>query len=167
MTKIIDGLMKAIETVVTVLLGLEVITIVAQIFFRYVLRTPLSWSDQACRFGLVWIIMLGVPVMFNRKATVAFDLVFQKTKGKTRTIFEIFFDLCGMFFGITFFLCSLQYVQKSGKMSVPGFPGLKFWMLYSAEVVCGALLTIVMIKDLFIHITTLRKADLLDTIEES
>ena len=166
MTKIINGLMNAIETVVTILLGLEVITIVAQIFFRYVLRAPLSWSDQACRFGLVWIIMLGVPVMFNRKATVAFDLIFQKTTGKTRTIFEIFFDLCGLFFGITFFLCSLQYVQKSGKMSVPGFPGLKFWMLYSAEVSCGALLSVVMIKDLFIHILKLRKQDLPSNAKE-
>ena len=110
--------------------------------------------------------MLGVPVMFNRKATVAFDLIFQKTTGKTRTIFEIFFDLCGLFFGITFFLCSLQYVQKSGKMSVPGFPGLKFWMLYSAEVSCGALLSVVMIKDLFIHILKLRKQDLPSTAKE-
>ena len=166
MSKFIYGFMKVIETVVTILLGLEVITIVAQIFFRYVLRAPLSWSDQACRFGLVWIIMLGVPVMFNRKATVAFDLIFQKTTGKTRTVFEIFFDLCGLFFGITFFLCSLQYVQKSGKMSVPGFPGLKFWMLYSAEVACGVLLSIVMIKDLFIHIGELRKQDLPSTAKE-
>ena len=75
MIKLIDKLMKGIECLVTILLGLEVVVIVAQIFFRYVLRRPLSWSDQACRFGLVWIIMLGVPVMFHRKSTVSFDLI--------------------------------------------------------------------------------------------
>ena len=148
MIKLIDKLMKGIECLVTILLGLEVVVIVAQIFFRYVLRRPLSWSDQACRFGLVWIIMLGVPVMFHRKSTVSFDLIFQKTTGKTRKLFELFFYLCGLFFGVTFLLCSIQYVQKSGAMSVPGFPGLKYWMLYSAEVVCGALLSIVMLKDI-------------------
>ena len=123
MIKLIDKLMKGIECLVTILLGLEVVVIVAQIFFRYVLRRPLSWSDQACRFGLVWIIMLGVPVMFHRKSTVSFDLIFQKTTGKTRKLFELFFYLCGLFFGLTFLFCCFR-------LHMPLLPYISYWQLY-------------------------------------
>ena len=166
MVKIIDKFMEGVEALVTFLLGLEVVTIVAQIFFRYVLKDPLSWSDQACRFGLVWIIMLGMPVMFNRKATVCFDLIFQKTRGYTRKVFEILFDLCTMFFSVTFLLCSIQYVQKCGQQPVPGFPQLKYWMLYGAECVCGVLMIIVMLKDLIVGIVNFGKKTEAVTAEE-
>ncbi len=166
MAKIIDTFMEWVEKAVTLLLGLEVVTIVAQIFFRYILKNPLNWSDQACRFGLVWIIMLGFPVMFNRKATVCFDLIFAKTKGKLKKIFEIFFALCTLFFSATFLLCAVQYVQKCGAQSVPGFPGLKFWMLYGAEVVCGVLMSVVMLKEIGVIIANFNKPDEPKQIEE-
>ena len=166
MAKLIDKFMGWVEKLVTLLLGLEVITIVAQIFFRYILKDPLNWSDQACRFGLVWIIMLGFPVMFNRKATVCFDLIFAKTKGKLKKIFELFFALCTLFFAVTFLLCAVQYVQKCGAQSVPGFPFLKFWMLYGAEVVCGALMSIVMLKEIGVILANFNKPDEPKQIEE-
>ena len=166
MAKVIDKFMEWVEKLVTLLLGLEVVTIVAQIFFRYILKHPLNWSDQACRFGLVWIIMLGFPVMFNRKATVSFDLIFSKTKGKVRKIFEIFFSLCTLFFSVTFTLCSIQYVQKCGAQSVPGFPGLKFWMLYSAEIVCGVLISLVMLKQIGVIVAGFNRPDEIEKSEE-
>ena len=159
MEKAVNKLMNLIEILIIALLSLEVLVIVAQVIFRYIFRSPLSWSDQACRFGLVWIVMLGIPVMFHRKGTVAFDLIFSKTKGTTRKLFEIFFDICSAFLGITIFVCSIQYVQKCGGGSVPGCGALKFWMLYCSETVCGFLLILVCVKDILKGIRTFHEKD--------
>ena len=53
MEKAVNKLMNLIEILIIALLSLEVLVIVAQVIFRYIFRSPLSWSDQACRFGLV------------------------------------------------------------------------------------------------------------------
>ena len=149
MVKAVNAVMKGIDAFITALLCAEVVMVVMQIVSRYVFSNPLNWTDQMCRFVLVWIIMLGFPVIFNKKQTVAFDLVFGKTHGAVRYALEMFICVAGMFFAVIFFLCSIQYVQKSGHLSVPGFPWMKFYMLYSAEVIGSALLFVEMVKETY------------------
>lgn len=141
--------MKCVDALVTALLCAEVVIVVMQIVSRYVFSDPLSWTDQMCRFGLVWIVMLGFPVIFYKKQTVAFDLLFERVHGTTRHVLELFICICGIFFAIVFFICSVQYVQKSGYLPVSGFPWMKFWMLYISMVVSSVLLFIEMVKETY------------------
>ena len=75
MNKILDKVMDTVEVFITFLLGCEVIVVTAQIIWRYLFKSPLSWSDQMCRFGLQWIVMLGIPLIFHRKTAVVFDII--------------------------------------------------------------------------------------------
>lgn len=148
MIKVVDRLMKAVEVFVTSMLALMVCLVFIQIIWRYVLRSPLSWTDQTCRFILVWSIMLGIPVMFHKHNAVAFDAIFAKTKGGARKTLELLICILGAFFAATFFACAVDFVKKSGSLAVPGFPWMKYSMLYVSEVVGAALLFVVMIKQI-------------------
>ena len=50
MRKVVDGLMKVIQRIMGALLACAVLLVLVQVFFRYLLKAPLGWTDQLCRF---------------------------------------------------------------------------------------------------------------------
>lgn len=58
-----------------VCLGLMVVVILAQVFFRYVLNSALPWPEEASRFLMMWSTALMAPTAFRRGGFVAIDMV--------------------------------------------------------------------------------------------
>lgn len=59
------------------LIGLMVITILTQVFFRYVLNNALPWPDEAARFFMLWMTGFMAPIAFRRGGFVSIDIVVQ------------------------------------------------------------------------------------------
>src|SRR3546814_4840375 len=55
-----------IEIPVALLVIAEVIILFSGIFARYVLNTPLIWSDELASLLFLWLAMLGASVAFRR-----------------------------------------------------------------------------------------------------
>jgi TRAP-type transport system small permease protein len=58
-----------------VCLGLMVVAILAQVFYRYVLNNALPWPEEASRFLMLWSTGLMAPTAFRRGGFVAIDMV--------------------------------------------------------------------------------------------
>lgn len=58
-----------------VLMGLMVLAILIQVFFRYVLNNALPWPDEAARFAMLWLAGLLAPTAFRRGGFVAIDML--------------------------------------------------------------------------------------------
>ena len=99
-----------------------------------------------CRFGLQWIVMLGIPLIFHRKTAVVFDIIIGKITGMPRKVLDFVTCLIITFFAVVFLICSIDYIAKSGSMEVAGFPWMKNYMLYSSQTVGSTLLVITMVK---------------------
>jgi TRAP-type transport system small permease protein len=56
-------------------LGLMVVVILAQVFYRYVLNNALPWPEEASRFLMLWSTALMAPTAFRRGGFVAIDMV--------------------------------------------------------------------------------------------
>jgi TRAP-type C4-dicarboxylate transport system permease small subunit len=56
-------------------LGLMVVAILTQVFFRYVLGHALPWPEEASRFLMLWSTGLMAPTAFRRGGFVAIDMV--------------------------------------------------------------------------------------------
>ncbi|MEM7319170.1 MAG: TRAP transporter small permease [Pseudomonadota bacterium] len=54
--------------------GLMVLAILIQVFFRYVLNNALAWPDEAARFCMLWMMGLMAPTAFRRGGFVAIDM---------------------------------------------------------------------------------------------
>lgn len=54
---------------------LEVLT---EVFFRYILDTPLSWGGELSQTILVWITFIGAAVMLYRGEHMVIDLLVQR-----------------------------------------------------------------------------------------
>lgn len=56
-------------------LGLMVVVILLQVFFRYVVNNALPWPEEASRFLMLWSTGLMAPTAFRRGGFVAIDMV--------------------------------------------------------------------------------------------
>jgi TRAP-type C4-dicarboxylate transport system permease small subunit len=55
-------------------LAIMVCLILAQIVFRYLTPNALNWSEEAARFGMLWMTGLMAPLAYRRGGFVAIDM---------------------------------------------------------------------------------------------
>lgn len=83
---VILGVLKPLARLVTLLLragrnfawiamGLMVLIIMLQVFFRYVLGNALAWPDEGARFLMLWMTALIAPTAYRWGGFVSIDMV--------------------------------------------------------------------------------------------
>lgn len=71
-------------------LGLMVVVILLQVFFRYVLNNALPWPEEASRFLMLWSTALMAPTAFRRGGFVAIDMVIRMLPRLVATGLSVF-----------------------------------------------------------------------------
>lgn len=72
----VNGVVLAVgRHISVVLMGLMVVTILVQVFFRYVMNNALPWPDEAARFMMLWLTGLVAPTAYRRGGFVAIDML--------------------------------------------------------------------------------------------
>ena len=149
MIKVVDKLMKIVEQIVTVLFAVSVVLVICQVFWRYVLGDPITWSSQISRALFCWMVYLGIPCLFNNNVLMSFDLIQNKLPDKAHTCLTILFRLLGIFFCVFWFyfsylLCvSPTTVGKFFPGAIPFIQQLPKNALYIAQPICCVLLFLV------------------------
>lgn len=73
---LVNGTLLAVgRHISVVLMGLMVLAILLQVFFRYVLNNALPWPDEAARFMMLWLTGLVAPTAYRRGGFVAIDML--------------------------------------------------------------------------------------------
>ena len=154
--KILAKIIWVIEKVLMVLLGIAIAIIAAQVFWRYVLKDPLNWSEQTARCIFIWMMMLSVPVLFYRKGAVAFDLILDSLPKKIQDVMRILVQLVILFFACFYLKASIELCIQTGNRILSGLE-IPMNMLYTAPVVSMILLILVSVKQIIDYIVDLIK----------
>ena len=110
-----------------------------QVFYRFILDKSFSWTDELCRYGMVWMTFIGAGYAVRTHQHIAVDLLKTVISPTAAVVLDRINDVCMMGFGAT-----LAYF--GGKLSVMNMaqisPGLKFSMglVYSCVPICGVLI---------------------------
>jgi TRAP-type C4-dicarboxylate transport system permease small subunit len=72
------GVARAERGVAVALLALTVTLVILQVFFRYVLNSSLSWSEEAARYLFIWAAVLGFSSSVESQRLFRFDMVAQR-----------------------------------------------------------------------------------------
>ena len=72
---IIDSLTKLI---CKLLLASIIIIIIVEIFFRYVLNSPLGWPEEIARFLFIWLSFLGTALAIKEKVLAGINYFIDK-----------------------------------------------------------------------------------------
>jgi TRAP-type C4-dicarboxylate transport system permease small subunit len=82
------------------LMGLMVINVLWQVFTRFVLRDPSSFTEELARYMMIWVGLLGSAYASGRKSHLALDLLTSKLSGGRKRASEIFIHSCVLVFAL-------------------------------------------------------------------
>src|ERR1700751_4601905 len=70
-----------------------------QFFTRYVLNDSLSWTEEIARYGLMWVVFIGVAMVTRRNTHIAVELLSNVMKpGPLRASLLAFVDFVKLAF---------------------------------------------------------------------
>ena len=121
-----NALDRSLETLVMVAVAVLVIDVLWQVFTRFILNNPSSWTEELAIFLLIWVALLGAAVALNRGAHLGIDYFVGKLPERMSLCTEVFvfacvslFSLCVMIIGGTdLVLSTLQLGQESPALGV-------------------------------------------------
>ena len=103
---------RSLEVLVTVCMAVLVIDVVWQVFTRFILRDPSSWTEELATFLMIWVGLLGGSVALNRGAHLGIDYFMLKLSARKRLYTQVFvFSAVAVFSLLVLVIGGIQLVQ--------------------------------------------------------
>lgn len=84
---------KILEWILIVLMAGNVINVLWQVFTRFVLKNPSSFTEELARYLLIWIGLLGASYVAGKKMHLAIDVVVNRFAGRARRLAEYLIEI--------------------------------------------------------------------------
>jgi TRAP-type C4-dicarboxylate transport system permease small subunit len=98
------GIDRLLGSLICVLMAAMVINVLWQVFTRFVLRNPSSFTEEAARYMMIWVGLLGSAYASGKKSHLALDLITSKFQGGRKRASEIFIHSLVLLFALTVLL---------------------------------------------------------------
>ncbi len=141
MKKVLDALEKTLRFICSLLMVGVMIMIAAQVFTRYVLNNPLTWSEHAARGLFIWMLMLYAGVLIRNAGNLGFDLIANSLPKTVSDAFNLICELAIFAFAVFWFFQGLAICQKFARFNFADLK-LPYNTIYAAEPVGAALIAI-------------------------
>jgi TRAP-type transport system small permease protein len=74
-------------------MGLMLVIVLIQVFFRYVLNDSLVWPEEVARFMMVWLTFLMAPIAYRLGSNVSLDMIYKLFKGRSHVVLKILMEI--------------------------------------------------------------------------
>ncbi|MFV0379555.1 MAG: TRAP transporter small permease [Anaerorhabdus sp.] len=96
-------------------------TFILQVFMRYVLRNPLSWSNEVIVSTFTWTVLFGACYSMRERSHVKFTMVTDALPEKLSSIFKIAGNIIIVITFIMMIPASIDLVSQVAKQYTPVF----------------------------------------------
>jgi TRAP-type C4-dicarboxylate transport system permease small subunit len=83
------GVDRLLGSAICVLMASMVINVLWQVFTRFVIRDPSSFTEEAARYMMIWVGLLGSAYAAGKKSHLALDLITAQLQGGRKRASEI------------------------------------------------------------------------------
>ncbi len=95
---------KGLEAVLAFLMGFMIINVLWQVFSRYVIGQPSSFTEELARYLLIWIGLLGAAYASGKGLHLAMTLFHDKLSEKARIRLDIILESLIIIFSFSFLI---------------------------------------------------------------
>ena len=141
MKKILDALESVLKMICAILFIGIMLLIAAQVLSRYVVNSPLSWSEHAARALFIWMIMLYAGVLVRNNGNIGFDLLAQALPKWLADILAILCDVLIFAFSAYWCVNAAKLCESLSKLTFADLK-LPYNAIYYAEPVGAAIVCI-------------------------
>lgn len=142
MKKIIDYIDKPVQAFCKAMIFLMFLVIIfsasVQVFGRFILKVTFSWTDELCRYGMVWMTFIGAGYAIRTHGHIAVDLLKNFLPAKVSAVIERFNDVCEVVLGAVLCKYGLSMVTTNLTQMTPGLK-ISMGLVYSCIPIGGLL----------------------------
>ncbi|MHB8916733.1 MAG: TRAP transporter small permease [Desulfocucumaceae bacterium] len=136
-----DFLDRISRAMVLVASCVMVLAVLLQVFFRYVLNSPLSWPEELTIYLMAWMAFVGSAVAVKSSEHIGVDLLLTFLPGRGKNVLLLVVKIVMMIFAVFLFKAGLQMSLFGISMISDALRISMFWPRLSMPV--GGLIMIV------------------------
>lgn len=118
---------QASDVIIGILLALIALSLVYQVFGRYILHHAPSWTEEFSRLAIVWLVMLGAAGCLRTRSHIAIPALLDRASGRARLIMVLLRDLCTLLCLLLMLWAGSLYALLNYSQLSPAFEISMFW----------------------------------------
>ena len=128
------------DNVAVGLLAAMFVAFMLQIFFRYIVNQPLSWTLEACLLAWLWLVFWGAAFLLEDKDNVRFDMLFTSVGPGVRRVFGLISALAfvagfSLSMPATYDFISFMQIESSSSLGIRLDIVFSIYLLFVAGVI--------------------------------
>ena len=149
------GIRKILDWTLSILSGGSFIAMVAltcwQVFTRYILKNPSSWSEELVSYLFAWMTLFGASIVVGERGHMNIPIVVERMGNTGRKFFSVFAEVIAFLFaGVILVYGGVQITTLAmGQMtSALGIPIGIFYIVLPVSGVVNIIYTVLNIVDI-------------------
>jgi C4-dicarboxylate transporter DctQ subunit len=139
--KVARWLRRRAENMAVALLSIMFATFIIQIFYRYVLNNPLSWTEEVIVTTWLWTVLWGAAFILDESEEIRFDILYSNISERMRRIFTVITGTTLIFFYTISLPASYKYVsfmkvERSASLHVPINWMYSVYLIFAVSCIC-------------------------------
>ena len=118
-----------------------------QVVWRFVLKSPLPWSQDVIRLCFTYLVFLGAAYCVKENAHLGIDVVISMLKPKARKVLDLLISLVLLAFFLFLAYYGVAFMQTGGSQMAPYLP-LSMSLYYASVPISAALMVFYMMLQL-------------------
>jgi C4-dicarboxylate transporter, DctQ subunit len=127
-------LRRRAQDVIVALIAIMFVSFLLQISFRYVLNSPLGWTDEVTVLCWVWLVLWGAAFILSDKDEIRFDIIYGLVSPRTQRAFTVIASVALVVLFVISLPASWNYVLFM-KREKSAYLGMRFDYLYSIYII--------------------------------
>lgn len=119
---------KAVYYTLVVMMIVMTLTVIVQVFLRYVFSFSLSWSEEVARYLMIWVAFLGGSLALKKGLHIGVEFLLVRVSSRTRRWVSI---LSKMFVLIFLIYLTIGGLKITWAVRDQSSPALLFSMAYA------------------------------------
>ena len=134
---------KVLNRIMNVLAGVSLIAMTAltcwQVFTRYVLNNPSTWSEELVGYLFAWASLFGASLITGERGHMNIPVVVEKMTAAAQKFFAIFAELIAMAFSLIILVYGGYRITLLAMGQMTSSLGVAVGVFYVAMPVCGVI----------------------------
>jgi len=119
---------KAVYYTLVVMMIVMTLTVIVQVFLRYIFSFSLSWSEEVARYLMIWVAFLGGSLALKKGLHIGVEFLLVRVSSRTRRWVSI---LSKMFILIFLIYLTIGGIKITWAVRDQSSPALLFSMAYA------------------------------------
>lgn len=144
---------KILSIACAVLLTFMTVLVLIQVFSRYILNSPVAFTEELVRYSLIWTGFIGAAYAFSTREHMSLTLIRDKFTGKAHTALLVVIDGLILLMAVFVFTIGGFKLAVSASREFSALLGIPRSLVYSIAPISGVFIVLAQIINIYEDVT--------------